>query len=246
MIALTAGDTPALGNIWQITTKRSDFYLDFVGDAGSLLHLSVHGPGERFDGHRFHIKADHQGATSAAAQDHYLEHSIPRRGFAFNGRQVGPRAYRVARIRWTWHLQRPRFRDSAVSGPAPEIASNQAGRRLPDLLAPNSAWDIDVVVCYDKPYWPDPVGSLRDDARLGPLPNDAGMWLTATSYHRSLLKYPTPEHMSVPLPGSGEQPNRIMRGGFGPDGIDDMYWFVETITTREFIEARASNLLPDS
>jgi hypothetical protein len=238
MIALTAGESPALGNIWRITSKTSDFYLDFVGDAGTLLHLSVHGPGERFDRHRFHIKVDRQGVTNATAMDQYLEHNLPRKGFSFNGQEVGTRAFRVARIRWTWHLQRPRFRSAAISGEAPDIASNQSGARLSELLAPNGAWDVDVVVSYDKPYWPDPVGSLRDDARLGPLANNAGMWLTATSYHRSQLRYPTPEHMSVPLPAVGERPNRMLLGGFGPDDVNDMYWFVETITSREFIQAR--------
>lgn len=28
-----------------------------------------------------------------------------------------------------------------------------------------------------------------------------------------------------------------MGGGPGPDGLGDMYWFVETITARELIEA---------
>ena len=49
-----------------------------------------------------------------------------------------------------------------------------------------------LVASYDQPYWPNSLGSLRDNARLGPLPNDAGLWLTATSYHRSQKKYPTP------------------------------------------------------
>src|ERR1035438_4926345 len=28
MVALTGGDSPALGNIWRITAKKADFYLD--------------------------------------------------------------------------------------------------------------------------------------------------------------------------------------------------------------------------
>jgi hypothetical protein len=69
------------------------------------------------------------------------------------------------------------------------------------------------------------------------MPNDAGLWLTATSYHRSQKMHPTPEKLTPQLPRPGERPNRIMCGGPGPDGVGDMYWFVETITSRELIEA---------
>jgi hypothetical protein len=65
MVALTAGDSPALGNIWRITAKKTDFYLDPLGEAGTVVHLSVHGSNERFDGHRFHIKVDRRLAATA-------------------------------------------------------------------------------------------------------------------------------------------------------------------------------------
>lgn len=237
MVALTAGDSPALGNIWQITAKKTDFYLDPLGQAGTLAHLSVHGPNERFDGHRFHIKVDRRLAATAEDRGHFVGHGIPPKGFIFDGQQLTPHAFRVARIRWTWDLQRPRFRAAAVSGPAPELADRQSGARLSKVLSPNDAWDIDLVVSYDQPYWPNPLGSLRDNARLGPLPNDAGLWLTATSYRRPQRDYPTPEKLSLRLPRPGEEPNRIMCGGPGPDGVSGMYWFVETITSRQLIEA---------
>jgi hypothetical protein len=237
MVALTAGDSPALGNIWRITAKNTDFYLDPLGEVGTVAHLSVHSPSESFDGHRFHIKVDRKPAAAAQERGEFVEHGIPRKGFAFDGQQLADRVFLVARIRWTWHLQRPRFRAAAVSGPALELADYQSGARLSTLLSPNDAWDIDLVVSYGQPYWPNPGGSLRDSARLEPLRNDAGLWLTATSYHRSQKKYPTPEQLSPRLPRPGEEPNRIMGGGPGPDGVGDMYWFVETITARELIEA---------
>jgi len=237
MVALTAGDSPALGNIWRITAKWTDFYLDPLGQAGTVVHLSVHGPNERFEGHRFHIKVDRQLAATAKSRGDFVEHSIPQKGLPFGGQRLTARAFRVARIRWTWELQRLRFRAAAVSGPAPELADQQSGARLSEVLRPNDAWDIDLVVSYDQPYWPNPSGSLRDNARLGPLSNDAGLWLSATSYHRSQAKYPTPEQLSPRLPRAGEEPKRILCGGPGHDGAGDMYWFVETITSRELIEA---------
>ena len=82
---------------------------------------------------------------------------------------------------------------------------------------------------------------MRDNARLGPLRNDAGMWLTATSYRRSQANYPAPEGAIPPLPRPGEEPNRIMGGASGHDGAGDMYWFVEAVTSREVIEASRPN-----
>ena len=240
MLALTAGESPALGNIWQITAKKTDFYLDPLGQAGTVAHLSVHGPNERFNGHRFHIKVDRRPIATTQDQRYAAGHTIPRKGFAFDGQQLAAKVFRVARIRWTWDLQRHRFRAAAISGSAPQIHDHQMGARFADVLPPNEAWDVDLVVSYEEPYWPDARGSLRDNARLGPLSNDAGLWLTATSYHRSRTKYPSPEQLFLPLPRPGEEPNRIMCGGPGPGGAGDMYWFVETITSRQFINAIAA------
>jgi hypothetical protein len=236
MVALTADDSPALGNIWQITAKKTDFYLDAYNRDGSLAHVSIHGSNARFDGHRFHIKIDRQLAAVAKDRGYFVKHNIPRKGFAFDGHELATRTFCVARIRWTWDLQRPRFREAAVSSPPPELDDHQAGARLSKVLQPNEAWDIDLVVSYDKPFWPDSRGSLRDKARLGPLRNDAGLWLTATSYHRSQREYPAPEGLRPRLPRPDEDPNRMMCGGLGSNGTSDMYWFLETITSRQLIE----------
>ena len=56
------------------------------------------------------------------------------------------------------------------------------GARFSDVLPPHESWDVDLVVSHEEPYWPDARGSLRDNARPGPLSNDARLWLTATSF----------------------------------------------------------------
>lgn len=53
LIAFSDGDSPPLGNIWRITVKKTNFYLDPLGQAAAF-HLSVHGPNDRHpDRHRF-------------------------------------------------------------------------------------------------------------------------------------------------------------------------------------------------
>lgn len=237
LLALTAGETPPLGNIWRITAKKSDFYLDTVGATGSTMHISLHGPQKDFADHKFHLKVDRRAARNARESGHFVEHMVPPKGRPFRGREVAENAYQVVRLRWRWHLQRPKFRNAAVSGNAPEIGEGQSGRKLGAKLKENSAWDVDVFVAYGKPYWPSELGRPRNgDPRMGPVGNDSDLWLTAASVHRTEMLDPSPEHLVPRLPGIGETPNRLTCGGLGPDGEKDMYWFVETITARELLE----------
>ncbi len=122
LVAFSAGGSGALGNIWRITVKKTDFYLDPLGQEDAF-HLSVHGPSDRHpDGHRFHVKVDRKAAATVEAQGHFTIFDIPRRGHAFDGQELAPGAFRVARIRWLWDLQRPRFRHAAAfTGPLPNI-----------------------------------------------------------------------------------------------------------------------------
>lgn len=233
LIAFTAGDSPALGNLWRITAKKTDFYLDPLGPAGTVAHLSIHAANGRFDDHRFQIKRDRRPWD----EGQFVAHNLPENGVPFNGRKVADRAFLVARIRWTYDLQQPQYR-AAVATQAPQVdETHQSAARLSGILAADHAWDLDLVVSYDGPYWPDALGSLHDNARLRPLTNDAGLWLTATSYHRSTEAFPPPSGLSPRLPRPDEQPSRIMCGGLGPDSPDDLYWFMETVTSRELIDA---------
>lgn len=228
----------ALGNIWRITAKKTDFYLDPLGE-DSAFHLSMHGPNDQHnDGHRFHVKADRKAVAGARARGEFVLHSLPRKGYPIDGEELAPGVFRVARIRWRWDLQRDRFRQAAINpGPWPEVSNGTSARKLSWELDPNEAADVDLVVSYNKPHWLGGERSLRDNARLGPLRNDAGMWLTATSYRRPQTQYPTPEGLAPRLPASDEDPSRIL--GCGPDrgSAGNMYWFVEAITSRQLIDA---------
>jgi hypothetical protein len=108
---------------------------------------------------------------------------------------------------------------------------------LASRLGPNEAQDIDLVVSYGRPLWPAGEQSVRDNSRLGPLRNNAGMYLTATSFRRSQTTSPVPNGLNSPLPKPGEEPNRIMGGAPAHDEDGEMYWFVETITSRHIVEA---------
>lgn len=243
LLALTAGDTPALGSMWRITSKKTDFYLDIVGPTGDAMHVSLHGPQGGFADHRFHIRIDRRAAQAAKESGHFVEHQVPARGKQFTGLKVAENAYQVARLRWRWHLQRARYRSAAVSGDAPEIGDGQSGRKLGTLLEPNSAWDVDLFIAYDRPYWPMQLGASHGDPRMGPVQNESGLWLTAASVHRAEKMYPSPPGLVPRLPTPAETPSRLTCGGLGAGGENDMYWFVETVTALELItQWRATGL----
>ncbi len=234
---MTAGGGPALGSVWRITAKNSDFYLDGFGPEG-VMHLSLHGPGERHAAHRFHLKLDRPLAPLSEVGGHVVVHGIPRRGQSFSGKKVADNAWLVARIRWPWHLQRRKYRTAALHrGVVPEPDSGfQRGAQLRTLLKAGRAWDVDLFASHDEPYWPpiEPGRRAHGDPRLGPLTNDSGMWLTGSSAHRSSDDTPVPQALEVPLPRPHEQARRIILAGLDPVG--DFYWFTETITAGELVE----------
>lgn len=63
--------------------------------------------------------------------------------------------------------------------------------------------------------------------------------MTVTSYQRSFEAEPAPTEL-VPAPPEGDEtPNLLLGGGVGPVSpgeAESMYWWVETITSRELLE----------
>jgi hypothetical protein len=234
LVAFGTSDAGALGNIWRITAQSTDFYVKALR-IQKVFHLSVHGPNNRHpDGHRFHVKIDSDAANRLKARGDFLMHTIPADGVPFDGRPVGSDAYHVARIRWHEELQRPEFRQAATYGPLPDTTNIRAAARTVPSLRVGQAADIDLIVSYGEPCWPDAEKTLQDNSRVQPpVRNDAGMWLTATSYLRPDA---TPDELRPPLPEPGDVPRRFL--GAGP--IDNIYWLAESITSQRYIDALVS------
>lgn len=240
LLVLAGDDRAARGSIWRITAKKTDFYLDFIGKESGGIHLSVHGPNERFDSHRFHIKTDRRKVHQARTKKAFLEKSLDK-GVEVKGIQLAPHAYHVARLRWSWELQRERYRHAALTRiPVPKLEGSREGRVLETRIAPNYAWDIDLVISYEKPYWiTDTFWSKQKQIgphspRIGPLKNGAGMYLTATSIHRSLVTDPGPTEGLLPRPKNDQDAQALTAGGFGQGKNKDMYWFEERIVSKGF------------
>jgi hypothetical protein len=126
----------ALGNVWRITTKRRDFYLDPLG-LSDAFHLSAHGPRYGHSAHRFHVKTDASAVRVERQRGNLLVHTIPQDGYAFDGIELASGAFLVARLRWLWDLQRPMFREASTTGRLPHVSRTQSGAILGRRLAPN-------------------------------------------------------------------------------------------------------------
>ena len=80
----------ALGNIWRITAKKTDFYIDPLGE-NSAFHLSIHGPNEQHSGgHRFHVKADRKAVNEARARGDLSFTACRGRGIRSTARSLHP------------------------------------------------------------------------------------------------------------------------------------------------------------
>jgi hypothetical protein len=237
LVACAPDQVGPLGSVWRLTAKRSDFYLDRVGEHEEAIHISMHGPSSSHpEGQRFHVKLDRRAAASAHERGRLAAHGIPPTGHAFPGKEIAAGVYQVARVRWTWDILRKRYHAFSISGPYPDIVESRAGAVIRRPVGVNEAIDLDVIVSTGEPYWPGGERSAHDNARLGPLRNDAGLWMTVTVVRRRQDRWPTPTALVPPRPGAGEEPNRILSGGPGEDADAGMYWFVEAITSRRVVE----------
>lgn len=240
LVSLTDGSDHPIGSCWSFKTKKNDFYLEPVGQGrGKVLHLSLHGPWPGKPNHRFHIKVDENEAAKKRSGGQLVEHGFPAGGLPLAGVKVANDAYLVCRLRWMPALQQPQHLAAASAGSGlPSLTTGREGRALNAALAPGSAWDLDVIVSFTEPYWPSAERTAEDNARLGPLQNEAGMYLTVSSFHRSLKSEPAPDALVPDAPDEDETPNLLMCGGLDerPEGDQDLYWFVETIVSRELLE----------
>jgi len=231
-VVLGEGSGVPLGPYWMIKAARTDFYLEPRNFAG--MHLSVHGPSKRFSGHRFHVKVDRSAVTKIDARGGFFAHEVPRDGSAFSGRQVANDVYHVARIRWLRSMQSLEYRTVACSSSKPpDLSDRRSGAFLNSALPPDGVWDLDVYVSFGDPYEPDLAEqNPHGDPTLGPIRNEAGMFLTATSHHHSESLAPTPDGLLYAKPDQDEKPAFLFGGG-----IDhDIYWFVHSIVSEELIE----------
>lgn len=223
-----------IADVWRFTGKRSGFYVD-LSDGKEKVKLSVHGPQKKHTSHRFHIKVDHGWADTAHEHGEFIAHGLDAE-YSFAGVEVAPRAYHVARVRWSAEILRRKYKRFVVSTELPEVSTTEPGHIVSKPVGTGDCVDVDLVMAYDTPYIAGGERARKDNAVLGPLTNGTGMWLSATVVRRLERDHPTPADLHCPRPEPGEVPNRLLACGPGNDGADGIYWFVEGVTSRSLVE----------
>lgn len=241
LLGLTDTAGAPLGTMWRITARGRHFYVDFIGANEANLHLSVHGPNGPFEDHRFHVKIDRRKEKQAGDAGYVMNPQLHKKGIEIPGRRLAENTYHVARVRWTWDLQRSRYRHVALNRePIPKIHDSRQGRIMEMPLKENHAWDVDLIVSYGKPLWmADVFWMPRRQAnflspKIGPLQNDAGMYLTATSRESSITAEPGPTEQLVPRPKNDADAQRLISAGLGEGRLKDTLWFEEKVTSKDF------------
>ena len=86
----------------------------------------------------------------------------------------------VARLRRTW-VARVRPPPAPQPGALRKAPSASLSPAAPE---PGDAIDVDLIVTGGKPYWPQERKARTDNVCLGPLRDDADVWLTGTVVKR--------------------------------------------------------------
>ncbi len=231
---ITIGSTDAgpVGFTWRIWAGRTSFYLKSRASGLGHLKLSIHGDDPRHPvGGGFKLAMDPEERYHQAIKEGLV--LADRSGdwpIWFPGRQLRDCSTLVARLRWTW--------DACMRLPAaPAVGTlrqGAVGLVAPPPPEPGDAVDVDLVVTEGKPYWPQEQRARADNACLGPLRNEADLWLTGVVVKRQASHQPPPGGAVAPRPSSRSDEVRGVSAAVDPEGF---VWLVEQRMSRGALEA---------
>ncbi|HKH55881.1 MAG TPA: hypothetical protein VKA58_10550 [Propionibacteriaceae bacterium] len=233
---VTVGSTsePPRGFTWRVWPSRTSFYLKSRAPGMGLLKLSIHGDDPRHPGLAgFKIGMDsedqYQAAVTAGEIGSIRSGDWP---MWFPGKDIGHNALLVVRLRWTW--------DACMRlPPAPppgELKKDAVGLVAPSPPGPGDAVDVDLIVAFGKPYWLRERKARADNAVLGPLRNDADLWLTGTVVKRVAAHRAPPPHAVGPVPTGRQDEVRGLAATVDPEGF---LWLIEQRMSRSALTATA-------
>lgn len=182
-----------VGFSWLIEWSTTSFYIKFQQKSVRVAKISIHGPDPKHLGKQ-HFRCDftheHERDKAATAGSGWetLGEGFP---YYFEGRPINKRTVHAMRFSATSDL----FRRGIPSGPAPRIlekADIHVNVPAPQI---GRVVHVDVFISTVRPYWPR-MNSKRIIGQsgdwMGPMQNDAGMFLTAVVTDRLAYKHLDP------------------------------------------------------
>lgn len=238
-IAFSGGTDRVLGIPFLFTSKKADFYITpSYSDGAQPIHLSLHDKTERHAEQRFHVKREKKPTDIKRLVFH---NDIFKKGTPFRGKELSAGVFHVARLRYSWDLQRERFRETATICLS-QLKSDTCRVYIFDENLPEySVVDFDIVLSNHDPFYfnqEDVFCQAQEQGSGSPyieLPrNKSGQFLTATVSVRSEIDSPTFDDVHLAAPLARDTPVLACAGATNTEGV---YWLYNTVTSEEFIGA---------
>jgi hypothetical protein len=184
-------ETGVIGYTWLIESHRTSFYIKSMYTPLQTLKVSIHGPDPNHIGKQhfrvgFTRSKEVQKAIAAGGGWAPFGNPLP---WYFDGRLVNKRTVHLARFSFDHNI----FRTGIPRGPNPQTKLKATLRAKVAAPPEGSVTHVDLYLSRVRPFWQNKEMEIwRRNAGMGPLINDAGMYLTGIVAQRPAAQNPDP------------------------------------------------------
>lgn len=176
-----------------IEWHRTSFYIKSQYAPLKTTKVSLHGPDprpEHVGKQHFRLDVDRERIVKAALSAGGGWTTDP--GFEpplyFAGRKINDDASHIVRFSADWTM----FVKGIPSAPTPQLDPRATLHALAPVPPPFRVTHVDLYISNAAPYWPNEEHARRRNAGMGPIANDADMYLTAVIAQESVNFEPDP------------------------------------------------------
>jgi hypothetical protein len=176
-----------------IEWHKTSFYIKSQYEPLQTTKVSIHGPDprpEHVGKQHFRLDLERNPVLKSALTAGGGWGSDP--GFepplVFSGRRVHDKACHIVRFSADWSM----FVKGIPSAPTPQLDPRATLNAIALLPPPGRVTHIDVYLSNDAPYWPNEDKARARNAGMGPIVNDADMYLTSVVSQEPVTFEPDP------------------------------------------------------
>jgi hypothetical protein len=217
-----------------IEWHKTSFYIKSQYPPLQTTKVSIHGPDPRpqhVGKQHFRLDLDRDQAVKSALAAGGGWGSDP--GFepplVFSGRSIHDDASHIVRFSAEWSM----FVKNIPSAPTPKLDRRATLNTIVAAPPPGRVTHIDLYVSNQVPYWPDEAKVRARNAGVGPIVNDANMYLTGVVSQEAVAYEPDP---FGDLVGSTPLKDCVRGVAAGVDATG-LLWLTEKMLPRTFVAA---------
>lgn len=233
MFCVMDKETGVCGFTWFVEAHSTSFYIKSTMKAMQTVKISIHGPDPNHIAKQ-HFRLDFTSPKEAqkainAGGGWFSDSGLP---LYFKGRPVNKRTVHLARFSAEWNM----FGPGMQRGPIPPVMSKATLHGKVDAPREGKVTHVDLYVSRIRPFW---LNSKELEIRaagagMGPLVNDAGMFLTAIIFQNDVA---TAEPDPLGDVSEGLPADQLIRGV--ADAVDPtgLLWICEKMIPRSKLTA---------